>query len=227
MPFRVICHGCRTIFEVQEKDAGRSGPCPKCKTIITIPDADQAIPADAPVIIGDRGGFRGEELVKPIARKAGKLTPLGISLIAGAAIGILLATWIGGRVGLFKSFIPCALGLILISPLLVLAAYLLLRDEELEPYQGKEFYVRAGICGAVYALLWGAFAYLNTLGFLGGEFVAWNWIVAVPPLVVLGALAAHATLDLDLGNSFFHYCFYVLITIFLQWLSGNGWIWNL
>ena len=31
MAIKVLCPGCRTLFTVSDKFAGRTGPCPKCK----------------------------------------------------------------------------------------------------------------------------------------------------------------------------------------------------
>ena len=43
---------------------------------------------------------------------------------------------------------------------------------------------------------------------------------------ILGALAALAALDLDFGSGFFHYGFYLLVTILLRRVGGMGWIWE-
>ena len=46
--------------------------------------------------------------------------------------------------GLFAgSMIVTAIALVAISPPLVVAAYAVLRDQELEPYRGKELYIRS------------------------------------------------------------------------------------
>src|SRR5262245_6594726 len=37
MPILVTCPGCKAQFNVGEKFAGKQGPCPKCKALITIP----------------------------------------------------------------------------------------------------------------------------------------------------------------------------------------------
>jgi hypothetical protein len=228
MSIHVICRGCRTIYEVEEKFAGRSSPCPKCKTIIHIPDAKEAPPLRGPVIIGDEGkGFRGEHRVKPIPRAKGKWNPLRLCSIAGAAIIIVLLAWLGGNAGLFEYAIIYVLGLIVVSPLLTWAAYAFLQDEELEPYRGAELLLRCGICAVVYMLLWGCLAYLFSLDLIAGEFAAWNWLFVAPPLLAFGAAAAHYIFDFEPGNSFFHYCFYVLTTIVLWRIAGHDWIWNL
>ncbi len=37
MPINVICPGCHARFKVGDQFAGKTGPCPKCKTQIPIP----------------------------------------------------------------------------------------------------------------------------------------------------------------------------------------------
>ena len=46
MPIPVVCPGCKASFNVSDKFAGKQGPCPKCKTVISIPKPD---PAKKPV----------------------------------------------------------------------------------------------------------------------------------------------------------------------------------
>ncbi len=48
MPIRVQCPQCRAEFQVNEKFAGKKGPCPKCKNTIEIPRGESvATPAPA------------------------------------------------------------------------------------------------------------------------------------------------------------------------------------
>ena len=47
-----------------------------------------------------------------------------------------------------------AIGLLLVSPVLVVAAYTFLRDDELEPYRGLPLLIRSAACAAAYAVLW-------------------------------------------------------------------------
>src|SRR6187401_2984774 len=37
MAIDVTCASCKTRFQVSDKFAGKQGPCPKCKKIITVP----------------------------------------------------------------------------------------------------------------------------------------------------------------------------------------------
>ena len=48
MPINVTCPGCLKRFSVADKFAGKQGPCPKCKKIITIPKKEDQVVIHAP-----------------------------------------------------------------------------------------------------------------------------------------------------------------------------------
>ena len=76
--------------------------------------------------------------------------------------------------------------------------------------------LRAAICGAAYALLWGV------KGFLPAELTGelWPWVYLGPPFLFAGALAALASFDLDWGTGVAHFSLYVVFTALLRWLAG-------
>jgi hypothetical protein len=76
----------------------------------------------------------------------------------------------------------------------------------------------------IYALLWGVFAYVSD-SYMTGDI--WNWVFIAPPFLAAGAMVAVATLDLEYGNGFFLYSFYLLVIILLRWTAGMDWIWNI
>jgi hypothetical protein len=116
-------------------------------------------------------------------------------------------------------------GLLVVSPPLVVAGYSFLREEELEPYRGKWLWLRATVCALVYVALWaGLWAVLEYVP-RDVTSTAWNWIFVGPPFFVIGAGAAFATLDLDFGSGFFHYCFYLLVTMALGAVAGLDMPW--
>jgi hypothetical protein len=227
MPIVVTCPGCRARFQVSEQFAGKTGPCPKCKVTIRVPTKEEEVKIHAPAAFGAGGRTaKGELVLKPIARKEFKLKPIAAVAMVGSALLVLLVAWVGR--GLFGgstigSWIARSIGLLLVSPPLVLAGYGILRDDESEPYGGLALYLRAGICAAAYAVLWGVFGYAAGMA-LTGEL--WNWLFVAPPFLVTGSLIALACLDLDFGSGFLHYCFYLLLTMFLRWAAGMGWIWE-
>ena len=144
--------------------------------------------------------------------------------MAAAALTIFGVSWAAG--GLIASNPAVRIvGLLLVSPLFVSAAYWFLRNEDLEPYRGVSLYLRTAICGSVYAALWGVFSYVAGM-VLSPEPELWEWFFIAPPLLAVGGVVSLASLDLDYGNGFFHYVFYVLITAALGWIAGMGWPWG-
>jgi hypothetical protein len=226
MSILVVCQGCRKRYAVNEKFAGKTGHCPNCKHPIKVPSRAAEVVIHVPEQF-DKGGHdsSGQLVLRPIARKQAKFNPLAAAWMAFVAVVIFTGAWLGGETGLLKDHLPvAALGLTFISPILALAGYSFLYDEELEPYKNKSLYIRSAICGLIYALLWGVFFYVSDI-VLTGE--VWNWVFLTPPFFAVGAMVAVTTLDLEYGNAFFHYSFYLLATILVRWTAGMGWIWNM
>lgn len=223
MAIQVVCPGCRTRFQVSDQFAGRIGPCPKCKTPIRIPTKEEEVKVHTPeeFVSGGRT-TTGKLALKPIARRYARWNPVMATGIGAGAVVIVVMTAILGALHVFHSPITQAIGLLIISPPLVLAGYAALYDEESEPYRGRSLYIRAVVCGVVFASLWALYGYISPR-VLTGEI--WNWFFLAPPFVILGGLAAFACLDLDWGSGTLLYAFYLLVTIVLRWLAGLGWIW--
>jgi hypothetical protein len=93
-----------------------------------------------------------------------------MALIAVAAVLVLAVTLLGGRQRLFVDHVVVSvMGLLLISPALVIGGYQFLNgSEELERYRGKSLWLRAGICALAYVVLWGLFIFV--LGYVSGPF---------------------------------------------------------
>ena len=81
MPIRVTCTKCHTRFNVSDKFAGKSGPCPKCKSTIQIPNKEDEVIIEAPKPKGPVD-TSGKSILKPIRRKETKLSSVQITLIA-------------------------------------------------------------------------------------------------------------------------------------------------
>ncbi len=224
MSILVVCPGCRKSFKVSDGFAGKSGPCPKCKTTIKVPKKKDEVVVHSPTAFADGGRtVTGKLVTKPIAREETKLEPVKAAAIGGTGLTVLLVTWVAGGL-IAGSPVIRTLGLLLVSPPLVVAAYSFLRNDELEPYRGSALYIRSGICALAYVGLWGVYGYLSSTGLMSGEL--WEWLFVVPPFLVTGGLVALVCLDLDFGSGFFHYAFYVLLTILLRWAAGMGWLWD-
>ena len=231
MSIIVVCPGCLKSFKVSDKFAGKTGPCPNCKRTLQVPTKESEVKVYTPEAFAGGGkSAAGKLITKPIARVNAKLKPLTTAILVAAVVGVLLATWIVGRagllnaeqVGLFRSTVALALGLLVISPFLAFAAYEILRDDEFEPYRGTPLYLRSAGCALAYVSLWGVFAILSPHIVTGD---VWNWFFVLP-FVAIGALAPMGAFDLDFGDGVFHYSSYLVVTLLLRWVAGMQPIWN-
>jgi hypothetical protein len=226
MSILVVCPGCKKSFRFKDQFAGKSGRCSECKAIIHVPKKSEEVKIHGGEQF-DRGGrdAAGQLVLKPIARKQVRFEPVVTAAVAGSTVCLLAVTWAAGKMELIQRFWAVrAIGLLLVSPALVIAAYTFLRDDELEPYRGLPLLIRSAACAAAYAVLWALLAYVLDVVQPGIEIYLWM-IIAIPPLV-LGSLAAWLSLDLEPTNGFFHYGFYLLVTMVLGWVGGLGWVWE-
>ncbi len=78
MPISVVCPGCKARFSVSEKFAGKKGPCPKCKTVVTVPDAPAAeVKIHVPEEYASGGkDSKGRAVGKPIPRSETHVQPV-------------------------------------------------------------------------------------------------------------------------------------------------------
>lgn len=151
------------------------------------------------------------------------MSPLTLTLLVGGSLVFLVLLLIAGRMyGPLPSSLLAG-GLLLVSLPVVVGGYSFLRDEELEPYRGRALWIRSGICGLVYTLIWIGFSFVPESAISS----PWNWFFIAPPLLLAGAGIALATLDLEFGNAFFHYAFYLAVTMLLRWAIGLPPIWAL
>lgn len=223
MSILVVCPGCYKRFKVGDQFAGKSGACPNCKGKIEVPAEGQEVQVHTPTAFAEGGRSKTGELVtKPVSRSQVKLQPVVTVAIIGAALTILLVTWAAGELIRDNPYVR-AVGLLLVAPPLVVAAYGFLRNEDLEPYRGTSLYIRATVCSLGYVALWGIYGYVADM-VLTGEL--WEWMFLIPPFLVTGGLIALACLDLDFGSGFFHYAFFVLMSVLLRWVAGMDWLWN-
>ncbi len=224
MAITVVCRQCRTRFSVNEKFAGRTGPCPKCKAPIRVPSKKEEVKVHGGEEFASGGrDAAGQLVLKPIARTETKIEPVQAVAIGGAVLAVVAITWLAGGL-LEHSTLACALGLLVVSGPLAVGAYSFLYDAEKEPYRGIELLVRAGACAVGYVVLWGVFAYLTQNNVLTGEL--WQWLFVVPPFLALGGSLPTLALDLDYGDGVFHYIFYMLAILALRWIAGMPWPWT-
>jgi hypothetical protein len=223
MPINVTCPGCLKRFKVADKFAGQTGPCPKCKTVITIPKKEEEVIIHAPEH-SEAGavGAGGRHVLKTYKRKDTKFQPLVFTAVIGFVLVALLIALVIRSAGEPETWLKVVAAMVL-GPPLAWGGYTFLRDPELEGYQGAGLMIRAAACGLVYALLWGVFVFLGRR-FFGDEFTRgleiWQMIVLIVPVFAAGTLAAYASLDLDPGSAFFHCAMYFAVTVMLRLVAG-------
>lgn len=224
MSILVICPGCNTRFKVNDKFAGKQGPCPKCKVVIKIPSPDE-VQIHVPEEFAAAGtDSKGQPTAKPIARREARVQPIVAALVGAGAVVVLTTAWLLADV-LAQHMLLLGAGLLAISVPLAVGGYLLMRDDELEPYRGRALWMRGALCGVAYCALWGLFAVLPIPDMVVGN--PWNWLFVGPPFVAVGGLAALALLDFDFLTGCLHYGFFLLVTLLLRFVVGLPPLWNL
>ena len=168
---------------------------------------------------------KGRSVLKPIAREETRLNVNMALAIGVASLFILGLAWMIGRAAKNSSesgtVAPLILGagaLLLAFPL-VIAGYSFLRTEEIEPYRGKELWIRSAICAVLYAMLWGAYALLCSYGILKTDSTQ-TWVFAGPAFLAAGGAIGYSCLDMEYGSAVFHYAFYVGIAVLLRVVMG-------
>ena len=137
MSIIVVCQGCRKSFKVNDKFAGKSGPCPNCKRTLHVPEKSQEVKVHAPEEFAGGGRTKAGKLaIEPVAFTPAKLQPVTAVLVVAAVLTVVAIAWLAG--GVFqKHLIATAIGLLVVSPPLVVAAYTVLHNDDLEPYRGQ------------------------------------------------------------------------------------------
>lgn len=232
MAIDVTCNKCHTRFQVSDKFAGKSGPCPKCKNVIKVPEATEQVVIHAPEVSGPTDS-QGVAVLKPLERQEVKLKVPQIALIIGSLLVVLIVAVVL-RLQFPKGQIPeliTILGAIALGPPLAFAGYTFLRDDELAPFRGTEVFLRSLACGLVWAAIWGAywliFAYWYDWKPLPTGEPNWQIMAAVVPIMVaIGAFASQASFELEIATGALHYSMYLAATVLLRLLMGMSPHWN-
>ncbi|HLA83329.1 MAG TPA: hypothetical protein VJL29_00930 [Thermoguttaceae bacterium] len=225
MSIPVICPGCGARFRVSDRFAGQSGGCPKCKTTIRVPPKRGNVKVHDPQHPGRAAQKPQADLtLRPISRVNVRFALAPALGMVAATLTAFVAAWLAGP-SLREYWLARAGAVLLISPPLAMAGYLLLHsDEDIVILSGRPLAIRTAICSASYAALWAVFGHVSTSAFTGE---IWNWFVVAPPFVITGGLVALACYDFDFGTGCLHYSFYLLVTILLRGCAGLGWLWQL
>src|SRR5262245_26513069 len=146
MAIAVTCASCKTRFQVSEKFAGKSGPCPKCKAIIKVPEKKDEVVIHAPEVTGPKDS-KGVAVLKPLTRTEARISTTQIIVIVASIVVVLVIAGVLRTQPKNVQQLAATLGAILLGPPLAFAGYTFLRDDELEPYRGREMLLRSLACG--------------------------------------------------------------------------------
>jgi hypothetical protein len=221
MPIQVTCPKCFKRFQVSDKFAGKTGPCPNCKNQIRVPDKSEEVVIHVPDdgVPKDRSG---QSVLKPLERTETVVTRKGMLITGGsilAAIGVAIAFRLTGGAPVWAA----VAGAILLAPPLVWAGYTFVRDSELAPYTGTDLRNRVLIASAAFALLWAVYAfvpsYLNDLESPSQmSFLAFGIIFSI--MLVIGAFASVGAFELEFTSGLAHAGLYLIVTMVLALISG-------
>ncbi len=208
-------------FSVSDKYAGKKGPCPKCKKEIIVPDKSLEVVIHAPETSGPKNS-KGVAVLKPIKRKEFRV---GWKTLLGATVGALSVIGIAIAVRLSNAPPPAWLlivGAIAIAPPIVMLAYTFLRNDELEGYTGKEYFIRTAICSLVFSLTW--LLYYTMAIYLDNKSLAEvpvaQMAILMVGMIAIGTGASIATLELETGQAVMHYATYFAASFFLCLIMG-------
>ena len=227
MPIDVTCANCKTRFQVSEKFAGKKGPCPKCKTVITVPTVQEQVVIHAPEPTGPKDS-KGQAVLQPLVRKEAKLSQTMMIVIAASVFVVMFAALIL-RIAFPNGTAPLPLlivGAVLLVPPLALAAYTFLRDDELAPFTRRELILRLIAPSVVYPLIWGLYWFVFTYLEINPAGNGLMLVFAIPVVIVIGAVCAQASLELEFGAAALHYCVYLAATILLRLILGMSAYWQ-
>ena len=224
MSIQVTCPGCLKRFQVNDKFAGKTGPCPSCSKPIKIPAKSDEVVIHAPEGAGPKDS-KGRPVFKPIRREEVKLS---LPVILGASMMTILCLLIALIVRFTNDEPPTpllVLGTIFLAPPLVFAGYWFLRDDELEGYTGRELWIRTAACSVVFMITWGVYAMLPMYLFEYqslAEITGLELALLIPVMIAIGTAASVLAMELEVGQAALHYLLYLSITLILAVIMGTA-----
>ena len=224
MPIQVTCPKCFKRFQVSDKFAGKTGPCPNCKNQIKVQETSEEVVIHAP----DDGAPKdrsGQSVLKPLTREETDVTRRGLILTFAS---VLLATGaaIGCRIIFTEAGPPLwalASGAILLGPPLVWAGYGFVHDSELAPYVGSELRNRVLILTVILAASWLIYAFVPSYVLDLDSPQEMSYLVfgvVFSMMVAAGATAAMVVFEIEFSEGVALAGLYLIATMILAALSG-------
>ncbi|TWU10242.1 hypothetical protein [Allorhodopirellula heiligendammensis] len=221
MSIQVTCPHCYKRFQVSDKFAGKSGPCPACKKSIKVPELTEQVVVHAPVDDSPKDS-KGRSVLKPITAEDPVLTNRMLFIATGCVVG-LFAIALGFRISGGVPLGAQILGAILLAPPLTRIGYTFVHDRELAPYTGVELRNRVLVCSALFVATWIVYAFIPGYVFELDAPREMSWTIAAVTfcvMLVLGTFASVACFELEFPNGLAHAGFYYSIVIILALVAG-------
>ena len=217
MPIHVTCPGCKKRYTVSEKFAGQQGPCPHCKTILTIPAKEDEVVIHAPEGAGPKDS-KGQAVIRPILREETRFSLQWTLSIVGAIIGAFVVALLARTIARTM-------------PELVGASA---RFSWRLPWCGPaivscETASWSRIGGTNCCFAWPAVRppmrlsgepTLTSNGSCSTDPEIWQVLVLAVGAALAGSFAAFAAFDLDYLVGMVHYGLYLVVTVLLGWIAG-------
>ena len=223
MPINVVCPGCLKRFQVGDRFAGMNGPCPNCKTVITIPKAEVKIHTPEDFAQGGKT-VKGKLILKPIERINVDFDPTRGAVAMGGMLAVVLLASLLGRMELSMGTLDLIgiVGLFLVGFPLSLFGYYVIRDRnEIFILTGMELYQKAAICAASYAALW--ILYETFAWYMNADFVfIWVYFAFA---VGFAMFISHVVFDVSTGQATLHALLFFVSAMLLRGMMGLGWLW--
>ncbi|TWT59279.1 hypothetical protein [Allorhodopirellula solitaria] len=221
MSIQVTCPHCFKRFQVSDKFAGKSGPCPACKKSIKVPELTEQVVVHAPEDESPKDS-KGRSVLKPITAEDPVLTNRMLFMAAAGVVALFavaLAFRLTGGTPLWGQL----LGVVLLAPLLVRIGYTFVHDRELAPYTGVELRNRVLVCSALLVATWIVYAFVPAyvLDLESASEMSWTMAgITFCVMLVLGAFASVACFELEFPNGLAHAGFYYSVVIILALVAG-------
>lgn len=221
MSIRVTCPGCHTRFNVSEQFAGKSGPCPKCKKAIQIPEKEEEVVVHAPENFGPADST-GRSVLKPIFREEAKVSTvqmfaIGLSIVLGLGVALVLRFSIPDPADFPLPLL--VVGAIALAPPLSWAAYGFLHNRELEAFKGTDLWIRILVSSGVFGVLWVLFPVI-LYAVNADEYSLVYSSIAIAIMMVAGGATAMLAFDYDYLFGCVHFGFYLITILVLRVIAG-------
>ncbi|MEM6692717.1 MAG: hypothetical protein AAF664_25035 [Planctomycetota bacterium] len=221
MAIQVTCPKCLKRFQVSDKFAGRTGPCPSCKTTIKVPELNEEVTIHAPEDDAPKDRS-GQSVLKPIKREETDVTKRGLIISGVSVVGCVIMALVMGMLGL-NQWWAIGLGALIVAPPIVWVGYSVLRESELAPYVGSELRNRVLVCSGLFPALWLIYMFLPPYLFdlnAPNEISYLFFGLALAAMLVVGAFVSMATFEFEFTTALAHAGLYIVVTMVLAFLAG-------